>query len=158
MHTLRIPASALAQTRAYLIPHILTCMDNLCSLTLPSFDLHIMILRHHSAFRLCHIKFGNTPLSRQAEAELLTWLDGQTNIISLRFPFLLDDDDDASPPMPLPTTPTGTPLLSAPTMPTQPSMPPLSPLPPTPTLTQDTFTHTGATLLLILQPKMARDP
>ncbi|KAK0432938.1 hypothetical protein EV421DRAFT_1846849, partial [Armillaria borealis] len=53
-------------------------------LTLPSFDLHI--LRHHSAFGLRHIEFGNTRLSGQAEDELLTWLDGQTNVVSLRFP------------------------------------------------------------------------
>ncbi|SJL17972.1 uncharacterized protein ARMOST_21543 [Armillaria ostoyae] len=149
-HTLRVPAWPSAQTRAYLIPRVLARMDNLRSLSLPSFDLHI--LRHHSAFGLRHIEFGNTRLSGQAEIELLTWLDGQTNVVSLRFPFLLDDDDDASPPTPLPATPTRTRLLSAPTTPSQPflfPMPPLSPLPPTPTPTQDTFTftHTEATLL-----------
>ncbi|PBK85913.1 hypothetical protein ARMGADRAFT_1035912 [Armillaria gallica] len=92
---------------------------------------------------LRHTLFG------QADAELLTWLDGQTNLVSLRFPFLLDDDDDASAPTPLPITPTRTHLLSAPTTPSQPflfPMPPLSPLPPTPTPTQDTFTHTTDTL------------
>ncbi|PBK62036.1 hypothetical protein ARMSODRAFT_981024 [Armillaria solidipes] len=150
-HTLRVPAWPCAQTRAYLIPRVLARMDNLRSLSLPSFDIHI--LRHHSAFGLRHIEFGNTRLSGQAEIELLTWLDGQTNVVSLRFPFLVDDDDvDASPHTPLPATPTRTRLLSAPTTPSQPflfPMPPLSPLPPTPTPTQDTFTftHTEATLL-----------
>ncbi|SJL18877.1 uncharacterized protein ARMOST_22479 [Armillaria ostoyae] len=90
-------------------------IDNLRSLTHPSYDLHI--LRHDSAFGLRRIEFENTRLSRKAEAELLTWLDGQTNVVSLHFPFLDDDDDDASPPMLLP------PHL------------------------HDTFTHTEATLL-----------
>ncbi len=102
-------------------------MDNLRSL--PSFDIHI--LRHHSAFGLCHIDIGNTRLSEQAEAELLMWLDGQTNVVSLRFAFLVDDHDvNASPPTPLPATPTRTRLLSAPTTSSQPFlflMPPLSP-------------------------------
>ncbi|KAK0209929.1 hypothetical protein IW262DRAFT_499427 [Armillaria fumosa] len=149
-HTLLVPAWPSAQTRAYLIPRVLARMDNLRSLSIPSFDLHI--LRHHSAFGLRYIEFGNTRLSEQAEAELLTWLDGQTNVVSLRFPFLVDDDDDddSSPPTPLPTTPTRIRLLSAPTTPSQPflfPMPPLSPLPPTPTPTRDTFTHTTETLL-----------
>ncbi|KAK0485524.1 hypothetical protein EDD18DRAFT_698746 [Armillaria luteobubalina] len=148
-HTLRVPAWPSAQTRAYLIPRVLARMDNLRSLSLPSFDLHI--LRHHSAFGLRHIEFGNTRLSEQAEAELLTWLDGQTNVVSLRFPSLVDnDDDDASPPTPLPSTPTRIRLLSAPTTPSKSflfPMPPLSPLPPTPTPTQDTFNHTIETLL-----------
>ncbi len=148
-HTLRVPAWPSAQTRAYLIPRVLARMDNLRSLTLPSFDLRIV--RHHSAFGLHYIEFGNTRISGQAEIELLMWRDGQTSIVSLRFPFLVDDnDDDESPPTPLPTTPTHTRLLSAPTTPSQPflfPMPPLTPLPPTPTPTQDTFTHTEATLL-----------
>ncbi|PBK62041.1 hypothetical protein ARMSODRAFT_1062107 [Armillaria solidipes] len=147
-HTLRVPTWPSAQTRVYLTPRVLARMDNLRSLSLPSFDLHIV--RHHSAFGLRHIEFGNTHLSGQAEIELLTWLDGQTNVVSLRFPFLLNDDDDASPPTPLSTTPTRTRLLSAPTTPSQPflfPMPPLSPLPPTPTPTRDTFTHTAETLL-----------
>ncbi|PBK85918.1 hypothetical protein ARMGADRAFT_1035914 [Armillaria gallica] len=138
-----------AQTWAHLMPRVLARMDNLRSLTLPSFDLYI--LHHHSAFGLRHVEFGNTRLSGQAEAELLMWLDSQTNVVPLRFPFLLDDDDkDASPPTPLPATPTRTRLLSAPTTPSQPflfPMPPLSPIPPTPTPTRDTFTHTAETLL-----------
>ncbi|PBK79691.1 hypothetical protein ARMGADRAFT_117784 [Armillaria gallica] len=69
-HTLRFPAWPSAQTRAYLLPRVLARMDNLRSLSLPSFDIHIV--RHHSAFGLRHIEFGNTHLSGQAEAELLT--------------------------------------------------------------------------------------
>ncbi|PBK62031.1 hypothetical protein ARMSODRAFT_1008425 [Armillaria solidipes] len=47
--------------------HRLAQMDNLRSLTLPSFDLHI--LRRYSAFAL-YIEVVNTRLSEQAEAEL----------------------------------------------------------------------------------------
>ncbi|PBK79404.1 hypothetical protein ARMGADRAFT_136122 [Armillaria gallica] len=93
-------------------------MDNLRFITLPSFDLHIV--RHHSVFGLRHIEFGNARLSGQAEIELLTWLDGQTNAVSFRLPFLLDDDDDALPPTALPATSTCIHLLSAPTTPSQP--------------------------------------
>ncbi|PBK85856.1 hypothetical protein ARMGADRAFT_545905 [Armillaria gallica] len=59
---------------------MLARIDNLPSLSLPSFDLHI--LRHHSAF-------WTTPY---------------------RYPFLVDADDEASgsPPTPLPATPTCT--------------------------------------------------
>ncbi|KAG7439285.1 uncharacterized protein BT62DRAFT_768359 [Guyanagaster necrorhizus] len=147
-HTLRVPAWPSPQARMYLIPRVLARMDNLRSLTLPSFDIHVV--RHHSAFGLRHVEFGDTRLSWQAEAELLTWLDGQTNIVSLRFPSLLDDGDDSSPSTPLPATPTRSRLLSAPTTPGCLSlfpMPPLSPLPPTPTPTQESFMHTAATLL-----------
>ncbi|KAK0432948.1 hypothetical protein EV421DRAFT_1451382 [Armillaria borealis] len=87
--------------------------DNLRSLALPSSDLHFRILRHHSTFGLCHNEFGNPHLSRQADAKLLTWLDGQTNVVSVRFQFLLDDDDSASPASPLPATPSC--ILSVPT-------------------------------------------
>ncbi len=79
-HVLYVPAWPFAQTPAYLIPCVLSRMDNLRFITLPSFDLHIV--RHHSAFGLRHIEFGNTRLSGQAEIELLTWLDGQTNAVS----------------------------------------------------------------------------
>ncbi|KAK0184247.1 hypothetical protein F5146DRAFT_252895 [Armillaria mellea] len=148
-HTLRVPAWPSAQTRAYLIPRVLAHMDNLRSLSLPSFDLHI--LRHHSAFGLRYLEFRNTHLSGQAEAELLMWLDGQTNVISLRFPFLLDDDNgNVSPSTPLPATPMPTRILSAPTLPSQPflfPLPLLSPLPATPTPTQDSFAYTAETLL-----------
>ncbi|KAK0482906.1 hypothetical protein EDD18DRAFT_1362306 [Armillaria luteobubalina] len=62
-------------------------MDNLRSLSLLSFDLHI--LRHDPVFMLRDIEFGNTRLSEQAEAEILTWLSDQINNISVRYPFLL---------------------------------------------------------------------
>ncbi len=149
-HTLCVPAWPSSQTRAYLIPRVLARMDNLHSLSLPSFDIHIV--RHHSAFGLRHIEFGNTRLSGQAEAELLTWLDGQTNVVSLRFPFLVDDeDDDASPPTPLPATPTRTRLLSTPTTPSQPFFISHASAITAPRLLQrrlgDTFSHTAETLL-----------
>ncbi len=96
-HTLRVPAWPSSQSRAYLIPCVLARMDNLRSLTLPSFDLRI--LRYHSAFGLRYIEFGNASLSGhnefceflikpgyygQAEGELLTWLDGQTSVVPHR--------------------------------------------------------------------------
>ncbi|KAK0433916.1 uncharacterized protein EV420DRAFT_490072 [Desarmillaria tabescens] len=132
--SLRVPAWRSPQVRMYLIPRVLARMDNLHSLVLPSIDLHI--IQHHSAFDLRHIEFGDTHLSGQAEANLLTRLDGQTNVVSLRFPFLLEDDDGDEPPpsTPLPATRMRTRLLSARTTPSRLSlfpMPPLSPLPPT---------------------------
>ncbi len=76
------------------------------------------------------------------------WLDGQTNVVSLRFAFLVDDDDDnASPPTPLPATPTRTRLLSAPTTSSQPFLFPMLPLSPTPMKTRDMVTHNTETLL-----------
>ncbi|KAK0190182.1 hypothetical protein F5146DRAFT_1002353 [Armillaria mellea] len=56
-HTRHIPAWPSTQTRTYLIPRMHAHMDNLCSLSLPSFDLNI--LRYHSAFGLRHIEFWN---------------------------------------------------------------------------------------------------
>ncbi|KAK0190200.1 hypothetical protein F5146DRAFT_653795 [Armillaria mellea] len=73
--------SVSARTSAYLIPRVLARTDNLRLLSLPSFDLHIV--RHHSAFGLRYVQFRNTCLSGRAEAELLMWLRGQTNVVSL---------------------------------------------------------------------------
>ncbi|KAG7447883.1 uncharacterized protein BT62DRAFT_1004656 [Guyanagaster necrorhizus] len=63
------------------MPRVLTRMDNLQSLTLPSFDIHVV--HHHSVFGLHHIKFRDAHLSGQTEAELFTWIVGQTDIVSL---------------------------------------------------------------------------
>ncbi|PBK85931.1 hypothetical protein ARMGADRAFT_1086973 [Armillaria gallica] len=134
------PVAALSLLSQKFLSAVRLC--HTATLNLTPHNLHVM---SHSG--LCHIKFT---LFGHAEAELLMWLDGQTNVVSLCFPFLLDDDDDTSPPTPLPVTPTRPHLLSAPTTPSQPflfPMPPLSLLPPTPTPTQDTFTHTTNTLL-----------
>jgi len=65
-------------------------MHQLTSLTLPSFDL--TILRHHTAFGLRNLTFLNRKLSESEERELFTWLDGQTNIITLRFPNLQESE------------------------------------------------------------------
>ncbi|KAK0201320.1 hypothetical protein DFS33DRAFT_1490555 [Desarmillaria ectypa] len=142
-HTLRVPAWPSSQTRTYLIPRVLARMDNLCSLTLPCFDFHV--IRHHSAFGLSHIEFGNSYLSSQDKADLITWLNGQTNIVSLIFPNLVGHDDDYPPKR------THNQLVSASTIPSTLSlfpMPPLSPLPETPTPTRDAFTHTTSATLL----------
>ncbi|KAK0437424.1 uncharacterized protein EV420DRAFT_1652037 [Desarmillaria tabescens] len=70
-------------------------------------------------------------LSPQAQMYLI-------NVVSTRFPSLLEDNDgDQSPSTLLPAIPTHTRLLSAPTMPSRRTlfpMPPLSVLPLTPTL------------------------
>ncbi|SJL17977.1 uncharacterized protein ARMOST_21548 [Armillaria ostoyae] len=77
-HILCVPAWPSAQTWAYIVARVFAWVDNRRSLSLPSHDLHI--LRQHSAFGLRDIQLGDT------------------NVVSLRFPFLLDDDDDALPP------------------------------------------------------------
>ncbi len=102
-------------------------------------------MRHYFASGLRHIEYSDT----YAEADLFTRLDSQTNIVSLRFPFLLHNDY-SSPSTPLPAIPTRTHLLSGPSTQSQLflfPMPPLSPLPLTPKPTQDTFMHTADTLL-----------
>ncbi|SJL17980.1 uncharacterized protein ARMOST_21551 [Armillaria ostoyae] len=79
--------------------------------------------------------------SAQARAYLIR---PQTNIVSLRFPIiLLDDNDNSVPSTPLPATPTHTRLLSLPTTSSRLSPPPL---PPTPIRNQDAFMHTATTL------------
>lgn len=93
--------------------HIFTPCTRPNGSTLPSFHAHV--LRHHSALGLCHINFGYTCHAEQAKAVLFSWLDGETSIVSLQFPSLLDDD---SPPcMPLPATPMRNRLLSTPSQP-----------------------------------------
>ncbi len=81
--TISHSASLNAQNWAYLIPRVLAKMDNLCSISPPS-------LRHYSAFCVRHIQFSDTRLSGHAEAYLAASLDGQINIVSLRFLFLLE--------------------------------------------------------------------
>ncbi len=79
-----IPSASLhAQTWVYLIPGVLARMDNLCSISSRS-------LRHYSAFCIRHIQFSDTRLSGHTELYLLMSLDGQTSIVSLWFPFLLE--------------------------------------------------------------------
>ncbi|KAK0190189.1 hypothetical protein F5146DRAFT_1139774 [Armillaria mellea] len=73
---------------------VLARMDNLCSLSLPSLDLHSVC--HHYAFGLCYLEFWNACLSEQAQAEFLMWLNGQTNVVSLHFLFLTDGDNNGS--------------------------------------------------------------
>ncbi|KIM44235.1 hypothetical protein M413DRAFT_377484 [Hebeloma cylindrosporum] len=63
-------------------------MSNLISLTLPSFNFSL--LSHHSAFGLRSLTFLNDMTSEEETKSLFAWLDGQTNIVSLRFPNLQD--------------------------------------------------------------------
>ncbi|KAF8966103.1 hypothetical protein BDZ97DRAFT_1917800 [Flammula alnicola] len=57
-------------------------MSNLISLTLPAFD--ISLLAHHSAFGLKSLTFLNKTTTEAETKALFAWLDGQTNITSLR--------------------------------------------------------------------------
>ena len=63
-------------------------MSNLISLTLPSFNFSF--LSHHSAFGLRSLTFLNDLTTDEETKALFAWLDGQTNILSLRFPNVQD--------------------------------------------------------------------
>ena len=63
-------------------------MTNITSLTLPAFDASL--LAHHSAFGLKRLTFTNHTISESDSRALFAWLDGQTNIVSLRFTNLED--------------------------------------------------------------------
>ncbi|KAF9483675.1 hypothetical protein BDN70DRAFT_873521 [Pholiota conissans] len=63
-------------------------MSSLVSLTLPAFD--ISLLGHHSAFGLRSLTFLHRTASDACTKAMFAWLDGQTNITSLRFPHLDD--------------------------------------------------------------------
>jgi hypothetical protein len=63
-------------------------MSSLVSLTLPAFD--ISLLAHHSAFGLKSLTFLHHTATDACTKAMFAWLDGQTNIISLRFPNLDD--------------------------------------------------------------------
>ncbi|KDR72863.1 hypothetical protein GALMADRAFT_252173 [Galerina marginata CBS 339.88] len=63
-------------------------MSNLHSLTLPCFDFSL--LSHHTAFGLKNLTFLNDTTTEAETRALFTWLDGQTNITSLRFTCLED--------------------------------------------------------------------
>ena len=58
-------------------------MTNITSLTLPAFDASL--LSHHTAFGLTRLTFMNYTMSESDARALFSWLDGQTNIASLRF-------------------------------------------------------------------------
>ena len=63
-------------------------MTNITSLTLPAFDASL--LAHHSAFGLKRLTFTNHTISESDARAMFAWLDGQTNIVSLRFTNLED--------------------------------------------------------------------
>ena len=63
-------------------------MTNITSLTLPAFDASL--LAHHTAFGLKRLTFTNHTISESDARTLFAWLDGQTNIVSLRFMNLED--------------------------------------------------------------------
>ena len=63
-------------------------MINITSLILPAFDASL--LSHHTAFGLKRLTFMNYTISESDARALFSWLDGQTNIVSLRFMNLED--------------------------------------------------------------------
>lgn len=63
-------------------------MTNITSLTLPAFDASL--LAHHTALGLTRLTFMNYTMSESDARALFSWLNGQTNIISLRFMNLED--------------------------------------------------------------------
>ncbi|KAF9523332.1 hypothetical protein CPB83DRAFT_775661 [Crepidotus variabilis] len=70
-------------------------MLNLTTLTLPAFD--VSLLAQHTAFGLRSITFLNDSFTEPEMKALFTWLDGQINITSLRFPYLLDPQKESHP-------------------------------------------------------------
>ncbi len=92
-------------------------------------------MRNCPAIDLRDIKSSDTNLYGQAEAEFLTWLNYQTNIVSLQFPLALLPDNDTT------TRHLSMPMLASPTA----------------MMTQDMFTHAVATLLpnLTTPPRLA---
>ena len=72
-------------------------MSNLTSLTLPAFDLSL--LAQHTAFGLKSLTFLHTTTTEVETKALFNWLDGQTNITSLRLPNLDDTPDDSPTPL-----------------------------------------------------------
>lgn len=73
-------------------------MSSLVSLTLPAFD--ISLLAHHSAFGLKSLTFLHHTASDACTKAMFAWLDGQTNITSLRFPHLDDTPQTKLDPIP----------------------------------------------------------
>lgn len=63
-------------------------MTNIISLTLPAFDASL--LSRHTAFGLKRLTFTNYTISESDARALFSWLNGQTNIVSLRFTNLED--------------------------------------------------------------------
>ncbi|KAF9039215.1 hypothetical protein BJ165DRAFT_374042 [Panaeolus papilionaceus] len=63
-------------------------MSNLSALALPSFE--IGLLGRHTAFGLRSLTFFDPTTTDAERKALFTWLDGQTNITTLKFPCLQD--------------------------------------------------------------------
>ena len=95
-------------------------MTNIASLTLPAFDASL--LSHHTAFGLKRLTFMNHTISESDARALFTWLDGQTNIVSLRFMNL----EDVIKPIKNPDTASYRNSICG-TVPTSPFVTPLSP-------------------------------
>lgn len=69
-------------------------MHRLTDLTLPSFGL--TLLRRHTAFGLRNLTFLQKTISADEKNDLFAWLDGQTNIVSLSLPNLIEENDSDS--------------------------------------------------------------
>ncbi|KAJ7597036.1 hypothetical protein C8J56DRAFT_305597 [Mycena floridula] len=86
------PRISLLTTATATLTNVLQNMHQLTSLTLPAFDL--ALLRHHTAFGLQRITLLNQSMSDEELIEFFTWLDGQTNVTSVKFPNLKEIPED----------------------------------------------------------------
>ncbi|KAJ2928432.1 hypothetical protein H1R20_g8665, partial [Candolleomyces eurysporus] len=77
-------------------------MSNLVKLTLPNFDQSL--LAQHTAFGLRSLTLMSAKMSRDKMSALFTWLDGQINVLELKFP-KLDDSTNEVPNQPQDSTP-----------------------------------------------------
>ncbi|KAF6743165.1 hypothetical protein DFP72DRAFT_1178524 [Ephemerocybe angulata] len=69
-------------------------MSNLTTLVLPAFDSSL--LAQHTAFGLRSLTFLCTRMNAEETWALFTWLDGQVNVVELRFPNLQDSPSNAA--------------------------------------------------------------
>ncbi|KAF6756604.1 hypothetical protein DFP72DRAFT_1066498 [Ephemerocybe angulata] len=69
-------------------------MSNLTTLVLPAFDASL--LAQHTAFGLRSLTFLCTRMNAEETWALFTWLDGQVNVVELRFPNLQDLPSNAA--------------------------------------------------------------
>lgn len=69
-------------------------MSNLTTLVLPAFDASL--LAQHTAFGLRSLTFLCTRMNAEETGALFTWLDGQVNVVELRFPNLQDSPSNAA--------------------------------------------------------------
>ncbi|KIY69525.1 hypothetical protein CYLTODRAFT_488823 [Cylindrobasidium torrendii FP15055 ss-10] len=128
------------------LERVLPLMTSITSLTLPYFDKRL--LKNHSAFGLKRLVLLNEQMTMAEELSILSWLDGQINVVEVSWPRLRDpdpstgDSEGASSnsellPPPSPFSPTSASYSTAPNTPLSPSHPP-GLMPPSPNRSGDT--------------------